>query len=233
MTSYSAWKSAHTGATLWRSVARGHEQHVAPDGVLDLMWHRDRLVVAGPDSRSMTVATQPGAVTWGLRLPPGVAHALFGVPVDELTGQRVELSLLVPARNLPDRAVDSDPPGALERVYRALWAQTEPDPARLRLAASVDHAARAGVSVTASAVMHDIPERSLQRLCRNVFGYGPKSLMQIHRFQRALRLVHGGMSPSAAAAAAGYFDHPHFARECRRLTGRTPSELAAGTGRNP
>jgi AraC-like DNA-binding protein len=193
---------------------------------MDLMWFQDRLVVAGADTRTMTFGTQVGEVTWGLQLAPGVAHALLGIPAHELRDDRVELSDLVRLPGLATAGFDVDAASALEEVFVALWVRADPDRSNLRLAASLDRAARDGLSVQATAMLHDLSERSLRRLSNAVFGYGPKTLMQIHRFQHGLHLVRAGMSLSAAAASAGYADHPHFARECKRLTGQTPSQLS-------
>ncbi|MER7014948.1 helix-turn-helix domain-containing protein [Saccharopolyspora sp. NPDC000359] len=199
-------------------------QHVVPDGVLDLMWFQDRMVVAGPDTRAMAVETRPGEVTWGLRLAPGVAHALLGVPVDELADRRVALSELVA---LPARSVEADVVSALEQVLVDLWTRADPDRSALRLAASLDRAARADLGVRETAQLHDLSERSLRRLSNRVFGYGPKSLARIHRFQRALHLARSGLPLTEAAVTAGYADQAHFTRETKRLAGRTPAALIA------
>lgn len=225
VTGYAARRSARTGMVLWRASSPGTEQHIAPDGVMDLMWFQGRLVVAGADTRSMVVKTQPGEVTWGLRLAPGVARALLDVPADDLTDQRVDLSELVASPNVVDAPFEDDVPAALEQVFVALRAKADPDRADLRFAASLDRAAREGLTVRETAARHDLSERSLRRLSNSLFGYGPKTLMQIHRFQRALHLVRTGKSLSDAAAAADYVDQAHFARESRRLTGQTPSGL--------
>lgn len=193
---------------------------------MDVMWFHGRLVVAGADTRSMSVQTQAGEVTWGLQLAPGAARVLFGVPADELTDQRIELSELVKVPSMGIGSFDDDAPAALEQVFVALWTRADPDRATLRLARSLDRAAREGLSVRETATIHDLSERSLRRLSNTLFGYGPKTLMQIHRFQRALHLVRLGVSLSDAAATAGYVDQSHLARESRRLTGQTPSELA-------
>lgn len=224
MTDYAARRGARTGATIWRVLSRETELRIVPDGVMDLMWFQDRLVVAGADTRTMIAATRPGEVTWGLRFPPGVAHALLGRPAHELTDQRIELSELV---TLPGPSgLFSDPAAALEEVFIALWSRADPDRATLRLAASLDRAARNGLSVRETSAVHDLSERTLRRLSNTLFGYGPKTLMQIHRFQRALRIARGGMPLGETAATAGYADQAHFTRETRRLTGRTPSALA-------
>lgn len=225
VTDYSAMRGARTGTTIWRAVSRSPEESISPDGVMDLMWFQDRFVVAGPDTRTMVAATRPGEATWGLQFAPGVAHALLGVPADELTDRRVELADLARLpRDLTSR-VEYDVPTALEQVFVALWARADPDRATLRLAASLDRAARAGLTVGETARLHGVAERSLRRLSGTLFGYGPKTLMQIHRFQHAMRLANAGTTLAEAAATAGYADQSHFIRETRRLTGQTPSEL--------
>ncbi|MDA3648568.1 AraC family transcriptional regulator [Saccharopolyspora indica] len=223
MANYAARRGARTGATVWRVRADGPQQHVVPDGVLDLMWFQDRLVVAGPDTRAMAVRTRPGEVTWGLRLAPGVAHALLGVPADELADRRIDLAELVTP---PKRwSFEGDVADALEQVLIDMWARADPDRSLLRTAASLDRAAREGLSVRETAELHDLSERSLRRLSARLFGYGPKSLAQIHRFQRALHLARSGLPLGEAAATAGYVDQAHFTRETKRLAGRTPAAL--------
>ena len=200
-----------------------------PDGVMDLMWFQGRLVVAGADTRSTVVETRPGEATWGLQLAPGVAHLLLRVPADELTDRRIDLSELVTVPGMIAASFEEDVLAALEQAFIALWIRADPDRATLRLAASLDQAAREGLSVRETATRHGLSERSLRRLSNTLFGYGPKTLMQIHRFQRALHLVRTGTSLSDTAAVTGYADQAHLARETRRLADKTPSELARVT----
>lgn len=223
MASYAASRGARTGATVWRVRADGLQQHVVPDGVLDLMWFQGRLVVAGADTRAVDVRTRPGEVTWGLRLAPGVAHALLGVPADQLTDQRIELAELV---SPPKRwSFENDVADTLEQIFIDMWIRADPDRSLLRIAASLDSAARDGLSVRETADLHDLSERSLRRLSDRLFGYGPKSLGQIHRFQRALHLARSGLPLAEAATTAGYVDQAHFSRETKRLADRTPTAL--------
>ncbi len=72
-----------------------------------------------------------------------------------------------------------------------------------------------------------ISERSLRRRCHEAFGYGPKTLDRILRFQRFLRLAAAGEEAalSGLAAAAGYADQAHLTREVRRLSGLTPAAI--------
>uniref|UniRef100_UPI00278BC87F helix-turn-helix domain-containing protein n=1 Tax=Nocardiopsis sp. CC223A TaxID=3044051 RepID=UPI00278BC87F len=105
------------------------------------------------------------------------------------------------------------------------WRRADPDPAALRLAASLDRAARAPATAEAIAREHGMSERTLRRTCDRVFGYGPKALMSIHRLQRALRLARSGTPLGEAAATAGYADQAHFTREAGRLAGLPPGAL--------
>jgi AraC-like DNA-binding protein len=59
---------------------------------------------------------------------------------------------------------------------------------------------------------------------------GPKMHARILRFRRALRLANSGIGIGAAAARSGYADHAHFSRDCRSLTGLTPTELLPRVG---
>ncbi|MET0423018.1 MAG: helix-turn-helix domain-containing protein [Actinoplanes sp.] len=222
MTRYTTRRGVRTGVKLWRVQPDESAHQVTPDGVLDLMWFRDRLVVAGPDTHAMTSEAVPAEVTWGLQFAPGVAAALLGLPAAELTDRRVELSDLVKLPgNLPH-----DPPDRLEQVFLTLWRRADPDPATLRLAAELDRAARAGLSVRETARTFALSERSLRRLSNTLFGYGTKTLTRIHRFQRALGLARAGVPLGEAAATSGFADQAHFTRDARQLTGRTPAALS-------
>jgi AraC-like DNA-binding protein len=69
-------------------------------------------------------------------------------------------------------------------------------------------------------------ERTLLRRCNEAFGYGPKTLERILRFQRFLALLTERPAALAdLAIEAGYADQAHLAREVRRLSGYTPSAL--------
>ena len=74
----------------------------------------------------------------------------------------------------------------------------------------------------------ELSERSLRRRCHEAFGYGPKRLDRILRFQRFLDLARRARAPgaelAALALAAGYADQAHLSREVRRL-----SSLSAAT----
>jgi len=78
----------------------------------------------------------------------------------------------------------------------------------------------------------DISPRTLRRRCQDAFGYGPKTLDRILRFQRFLKLAREGREPRLAALAfeAGYADQAHLTREGRRLSGLSPTMVLTQLG---
>ena len=74
-----------------------------------------------------------------------------------------------------------------------------------------------------------LSERTLRRRFDAAFGYGPKTLDRILRFQRFLKLLRGARNGSTAGLAmeAGYADQAHLGRESRRLAVTTPQRIAA------
>jgi AraC-like DNA-binding protein len=99
-----------------------------------------------------------------------------------------------------------------------------PDPTASAVAHRLELAAGPGVVAQLAADV-GLSERQLQRRCHIAFGYGPKTLQQVLRFQRALRLARAGGRLADVAAEVGYADQAHLARETRRLAGVPLTDL--------
>ena len=222
--------AAVPGAVLWR--ADGGGGTVLPDGCMDLLWVDGRLLVAGPDTRPHPAGEVPGGAFAGLRLAPGTAPALLGVPAHAVRDGRVELTDLWPAREvrrLAGRAglVEgcADPRTGLEAlVARRAAGAAPPDP----LAAAVVAGLRAGSAVADIARAVGLGPRQLHRRSLDAFGYGPRTLGRILRLRRALALARAGLPYAEVAAVAGYADQAHLAREVRALAGTTLSAYTGG-----
>lgn len=212
------------GGVLWISVAAADgDALIVPDGCMDLMWYDGALQVAGPDAVPYPIRMQAGAASAGLRFAPGAAPGVLGVPAHELLNQRVLLEDLWPAaeaRRAAERIAEAPDQGAaLESLAVELTGRAEPvDPLINALIAQ----ARAGRPVAAMAQRAGLSQRQLLRRCLPAFGYGPKTLARILRVQRALSLARSAQRPQFAdvAAATGYADQAHLARDIRALTGR-------------
>ncbi|MFE7133511.1 helix-turn-helix domain-containing protein [Streptomyces sp. NPDC057638] len=225
---YEERPAALPGAVLWRAVGAGGP--VLPDGCMDLLWTPGQLLVAGPDTRAHR--TPPGTPYAGLRLPPGAAPALLGVPAHELRDRRVPLADLWGERRTRPLAarVDAapDPAAALEAL--ALTLAAVPDGAPDPRTAEIVRLLAAGATVASAASTVGLGARQLHRRSLHAFGYGPKTLARILRLQHALALLHQGRPLATAAAVSGYADQPHLARETRALTGITLTAYRVSRG---
>ncbi|NMD54482.1 MULTISPECIES: helix-turn-helix domain-containing protein [Tsukamurella] len=211
---YSEWPSAVPGAVRWTSVGGAGPALVLPDGCMDVIVVDGAPIVAGPDAVAARVEGFGGARIDGLRLPSGMLPQLLGIAADELTGMRVGLADIVPRRRIPRT---SDPVA----LAVALLDGVDLDPRIGAIAARL----RAGRTVGEIASEAGLGERALHRLSRRSFGYGPKTLARIQRFQRAVGPIRAGRALAEVAASSGYADQAHLTREVKALTGSPPTAL--------
>jgi AraC-like DNA-binding protein len=218
--------SAVAGVTVWTRVADGSSSWILPDGCIDVLWDGRELTVAGPDTAAHRASPKYGTPYAALRFASGVAPTVLGVAADGLRDQRPGLADVIGA-NDTDRLAESllatdDPSSELERwAGRRLAHSGGRDHTMCRVAELI----RDGRTVAEVAAQVGLSQRQLYRRSLASFGYGPKVLARVLRFQRALGSVRGGMSLVRASLAAGYGDQAHFAHEVRALTGQSASQL--------
>lgn len=203
---------------------------VVPDGSADIIWRDDgrsgKTFTAGPDTEAQLAPLTEGSRMVGIRFAPGAADAVFGVPLDVLRDLRVPLDELWGpiADEVAERlAVADRPEQTLATVVRERIT-APPDPIASAIARRIEFASGPGV-VSSVAADIGVSERHLHRRCRIAFGYGPKTLHQVLRFRRALRLARAGGRLADVAAVVGYADQAHMARDVRRLAGVPLTEL--------
>jgi AraC-like DNA-binding protein len=224
---YRERRSSLPGAVVWHRVTDGGEVvRVLPDGCLDLMWVAGDLLVAGPDTAAHVGSAPRGTSYVGLRFAPGTGPAVFGVPACELRDRRIPLADLWPAAQVRQalgriaRAAESG--AALEEVARDRLRGTPwPDPAIVEIVSRL----RAGASVAGTADAVGAGRRRLHRRSLDAFGYGPKTLARILRMNRAIDLARAGTPFATVAAATGYADQAHLAREVKAMAGVTLTAL--------
>ena len=233
-------------ACLWEHEAPpGHEQRIIPDGCVDIVRLDGELVVVGADTGP--VVAGPGAVpasrTSGIRLRPGAAGAVLGIPASEVRDQRVPLAEVWPdvGPALADALSAADPAGRLDLLARTvLQRKAERDGL---VAAAARRLGVPGSRISSVAGDLGVSERHLHRRTVDAVGYGPKMLGRVARLRRLIGLStaaassmaartagssglaeRAGAPPSLAerAAAAGYASQAHMSDEVRRLTGLTP-----------
>ena len=179
---------------------------------MDLMRMDGRVMVAGPDTTA-SVSFRDGEPFVGLRFHPGVLPRLLQVPASELKNERVRLSEL--RGGLQRRS-------SLTELAAALASEeprAETAPWSLPLLGHVTGSLAAGSAVADVAREIGWSNRTVQRHCAAVYGYGPAMLRRILRFRHAVRLLDYALPFGEVAARAGYADQPHLHREVRELAG--------------
>ena len=198
--------------------ARG--RRIDPDGCVDLIWLAEQeLVVAGPDTSAQVALLPAGRRSSGIRLRPGAAAAVLGLPASELRDLRVPLEQVwgAGALRLVEELAASAPPRRLELLATAV-SQRRASPDGL-VTAAAQRLARPRSRVAHVAADLGVTERTLHRRTVHAVGYGPKLLARVARLQR-LRTSPGG-SPAERALGAGYAHQAHMNDEVRLLTGIT------------
>jgi AraC-like DNA-binding protein len=204
---------------------------VLPDSCADIIFDAGRLVVVGPATVATDAPATPGQERCGVRFRIGSAGAALGLPAAELLDRSVPLAELWgrAGRVLEDRVVAAETTDeALAALLNGV-AQRLPPPGggdpRVRRAALA--LIRRGGSLREAGRSVGLGERQLRRRFERAVGYGPATLVRVQRFQRFLALTEDdpGSPLLRSAIEAGYADHPHLARECRRLTGLPPAAL--------
>jgi AraC-like DNA-binding protein len=177
-----------------------------------------------------------------LQFSPLGARALLGMPAGELASIDVEGPAVLGA--FADQIVERlraepDWAGRFAVLDRMLSARLGGSAVTPRVSSEVGHVwrrllAAGGLSnVAALAAETGWSDRHLRSRFREETGLTPKTAARVIRFDRARRRlqaqVTSGEQPSLAslAAACGYYDQAHLAREFRELAGCPPSAWVA------
>ncbi|OLF19583.1 helix-turn-helix domain-containing protein [Actinophytocola xanthii] len=198
------------------------ETRVVPDACVDVMWEREtgRMFVAGPDTGPHVTSLAAGELV-GVRFHRGHSPVGLGVPADALRDERVELDALWAPSRVDRLADELAATASTERAQDVLSAAVL-DGARGRSDPAVPavlQLARSGARVGEMADSVGLTERQLHRRCLASFGYGPKVLQRVLRFDAAVRLARAGTGLADVAYRAGYADQAHLAREVRAFAG--------------
>ncbi|MCM6775805.1 helix-turn-helix transcriptional regulator [Nocardia sp. CDC159] len=168
-----------------------------------------------------------------LAVTPLGSRALFGVPVAELGAWMVDLAdLLGPdAAELRER-ISATPDwtgrfAVLDKILLRRLGEVRMDP-------TLHHAWRRLIDPVRAPRVGEVAEeigwsrRHLGSRFAAEFGITPKDAARLARFETSHRLLRRpGVRIADAAAASGYYDQAHMAREWRELAGMPPSRWLA------
>lgn len=224
-----------------------YEHRTVPNGCAEIAYITDtgQVRVAGPRRESTLERLAPGRTVVGVRLHPGVAPRILAATGAELVDLDVDADVLWgrPAVTLAERLLEApaaeDAAGLLEdEILARCSAAHDPDLLVAEVLRRIQPWQPMHLADTASELF--ISPRQLRRRFLSTFGFGPKTMQRILRFQGFLALAnasHAAHLPvGGLAAAAGYSDQAHMSHECSRLTGLTPkaflTELQRSCGPN-
>src|SRR4051794_16168227 len=208
---------------------------VLPDAAVDLVFAGEHLAVAGPDTRPCLERLPAGRVI-GLQLHPAAVPAVLGVPAAALRDERVPLPELWGAagRDLAETLAGTlagrpdgteDVRGAAARLEAACLARLS----RGAVLPPLANALRGRLAAGRPLDLRELgsSERQLRRTCTAAYGYGPRTLRRIVRFQSVVDLLAGTGAPalSEIACRAGHADQAHLSREVGAFSGLTPTAL--------
>ena len=182
------------------------------------------------------LVTESGARShlMGVRFTALGAWRFFGLPQLELTDRVLEPDAVLgaEAREIEQRLLNAN---SLEARFALLIAwlsrrfarapQVHPAP-RWALEQIAASAGRVAIRELTRELGYS--ERHLANLFARTVGVTPKRYARILRFGHAVARLQRdpGADLAALAAACGYYDQPHFARDFRAFAGATPGEFA-------
>lgn len=221
------------------------EHAIVPDGTVSLAaasppdGPAGSITVVGPRVTALRLPVFAGLLYSGIRLQPGAAGALLGVPVRSLREQVLPLTALPGARaaqvaaGLAGAAAGAPWFAAWEAwLARERGPQIVADPVVSAAAARL-HATGGTARIGELAARSGLGERQFRRRFFEATGLTPKEYARMRRLRDAciesLGAQPGGWA--AVAAEAGFADQPHLAREFLGTFGWPPSLVQAYLGR--
>ena len=196
------------------------------DGQPSEWWLRGPLL--HPDERRFTAP----ATLVGIRLRPGVAFLLSGIPAHRMVDRRIALREVAAFHYLvPNAPGPPTPERCIEVLQQFLLRRLEHTQVHPIVSSALDEIEREHGCVRAAdvAARCHVSARHLHRLMRVWVGYGPKAYANVIRFQMTLHDIENAPRRTAAALASdnGYFDPAHLTLDVSRFAGTTPRQLAS------
>ena len=161
------------------------------------------------------------------------AWRFFGLPMSEIASRMVSVD------DLPDRSIrdlklrlTGLPSAALRLDLVTAFVvdrltRSEARDAATEAAYRLMHTRNGDIRISAIAERLDWSRKHLADRFRTTIGVSPKTLARIMRFNHAQAMARAGGDWADIAAACGYADQAHLAREFHELSGSTPTAWKA------
>jgi len=171
----------------------------------------------------------------GVSLSPAGAYAFFGIPMDGLTNDLIELDMLTAARSRTVHAQLLETPSRRARFQLIETLVRDGMRAEIRVRPFIGWAAtqieRAHGTVRISDLAREIgvSRKHLNEWFQQQIGLPAKQYAGVARFQRLVANLTRSPPPRWAELAQefGFYDQAHLVHDCRAFAGMTPTALHA------
>src|SRR5262245_2393453 len=184
----------------------GEPEPIVPDGCVEVILNfgeqaletrsgrivaQPKLMVVGQAFSPTVVQLQGDVDMWGIRIQPGAASTLFGVPAGRLSERSWPMDELAPKlasafATLAESPSDEDRGDGIVRILEDAIDASEELPKEVDTLVDYALNGHGPLAVKSMAEWSGLNVRRVQRLFQDYFGFGPKLLMRLGRFQRAL-----------------------------------------------
>jgi AraC-like DNA-binding protein len=208
-----------------------HVVEILTDTSFHLVLDPGRSDVVGVVTGKFTRRLEGVGRIFGVRFKAGAFRPLTRLPAHAFTDARVPLerALDVDARAVERELLAPDADDArvplVEAFLRARRPPPDPSLALTQALVARIEADPELISVEVLARELDLSVRTLQRLCNDYLGVGPKWVMRRARLMEAAQELRDARAINLAdlAARLGYFDQSHFARDFKAVVGCAPT----------
>ncbi|MDI1322801.1 MAG: helix-turn-helix domain-containing protein [Algoriphagus sp.] len=173
---------------------------------------------------------------------PGALYRLTGIPFDELRDKSLEMDLIFPQETkvVDQKLHEAKSYWEMIRIVDDFFISL----ARSKVSFSKNPFERAlpffsdsfdDKRIDLLADQACLSLRQFERLSKNYFGVGPKTMMRINRFSESfiLKSRHPEYSWFDVAISCGYVDYQHMVRDYKDFAGVTPNQLWIADGKAP
>jgi len=184
------------------------------------------LMIYGQKTRWATTIANPPYNNIGIVLKPYALKMLFGINAAELTDSALPLSEIVDCKELGVQLASGSLSTQLNALVQFLYnLKTKPT---LSLNRTKEALLLYDQGHELQAIQRDlkVSERTLERNFKEELGVPPMLYKRIHRFNKAMNLLHQMHFENLTSLAyhIGYADQSHFIRDFKAFAGVTPRE---------
>ena len=217
---------------------------IFPDGRIEIVLHlgdrprrrgdaepQPRVMIVGQTLTATRLEPAGRLHAVGVRFTPAGARAWLNLPVHEVTDRFADAGAVrgqaaSDLRSAIEQATSADSRfiAAEAAIRTALRRKQAAADITVRAVRMIErHAGMLTIDLLARAC--GVGPRQLERRFLDDVGITPKRMARIVRFQQALRGLRAGAAPADVAAACGFADQPHLAREFRAFAGLPAREV--------